>query len=60
MWSFRNSKVVKALRAHEPNAYLDVHLCVTQPAQYLEELAKAGDNLGMTGLVSMPKLHWEF
>ena len=35
-------EVVKALRAHEPSAYLDVHLCVTQPAQYLEELAKAG------------------
>ena len=31
-----------ALRLHEPKAYLDVHLCVTQPAQYLEELAKAG------------------
>ena len=34
--------VVKALRQHEPNAFLEVHLCVTQPAQYLEELANAG------------------
>ncbi|CAL1148208.1 unnamed protein product [Cladocopium goreaui] len=34
--------VVRALRRHEPKAYLDVHLCVTQPAQYLDELAKAG------------------
>ena len=40
--TFRDSKVVQALRLHEPKAYLDVHLCVTQPAQYLEELAKAG------------------
>ena len=36
------TEVVKALRQHEPKAYLDVHLCVTQPAQYLEELAQAG------------------
>lgn len=34
--------MVQALRLHEPKAYLDVHLCVTQPAQYLEELAKGG------------------
>lgn len=40
--SAQQPKVVKALRIHEPKAYLDVHLCVTQPAQYLEELAKAG------------------
>ena len=34
--------VVKALRDHEPRAYFDVHLCVTRPEQYLEEMARAG------------------
>ncbi|CAE8610330.1 unnamed protein product, partial [Polarella glacialis] len=34
--------VVKALRAHEPRAFLDVHLCVTSPERYLEDLAQAG------------------
>ena len=34
--------VVKALRAHEPQAYFDVHLCVTRPEQYLEDMARAG------------------
>jgi len=34
--------VVKALRKHVPKAFLDVHLCVTKPEQYVEELASAG------------------
>ncbi|CAE7226187.1 unnamed protein product [Symbiodinium natans] len=34
--------VVKAIRHHEPLAYLDVHLCVLHPEQYLEEMKNAG------------------
>jgi len=34
--------VVKALRARVPGAFLDAHLCVTEPARYIEELADAG------------------
>lgn len=34
--------VVKALRAHVPGAFLDVHLCVVDPDRYVEELAAAG------------------
>mmetsp|Transcript_18688 Transcript_18688/g.51280 ORF Transcript_18688/g.51280 Transcript_18688/m.51280 type:complete len:314 (-) Transcript_18688:60-1001(-) len=36
--------VVKSLRAHVPSAFLDAHLCVMEPARYVEELAQAGVN----------------
>ncbi|CAK9093905.1 unnamed protein product [Durusdinium trenchii] len=49
--------VVKALRAHEPSAYLDVHLCVTQPAQYLEELAKAGASRVLLHFEALGSVH---
>lgn len=34
--------VIKALQRHVPGAFLDVHLCVTNPVQYLRELAQIG------------------
>eukprot|EP00931_Biecheleriopsis_adriatica_P081420 TRINITY_DN54751_c0_g1_i1.p1 TRINITY_DN54751_c0_g1~~TRINITY_DN54751_c0_g1_i1.p1 ORF type:complete len:296 (-),score=43.16 TRINITY_DN54751_c0_g1_i1:32-919(-) len=34
--------VVQSLRSHLPHAFLDVHLYVTDPGRYVEELAEAG------------------
>eukprot|EP00933_Yihiella_yeosuensis_P033825 TRINITY_DN2744_c4_g1_i1.p1 TRINITY_DN2744_c4_g1~~TRINITY_DN2744_c4_g1_i1.p1 ORF type:complete len:315 (+),score=64.24 TRINITY_DN2744_c4_g1_i1:70-945(+) len=36
--------VVKALRSYVPKAFLDAHLCVTNPERYIEEMAEAGVN----------------
>lgn len=36
--------VVKALRKHEPDAFFDAHLCVTDPRLWVRDLAEAGAN----------------
>lgn len=36
--------MVKALRKHLPDAYLDAHLMVEHPAEYIDRFAKAGAN----------------
>lgn len=37
--------MIQALRKHLPDTYLDVHLMVEQPADYVRPFAKAGANL---------------
>ncbi len=37
--------MIRALRKHLPDVFLDVHLMVTQPQHYIEAFAKAGANL---------------
>jgi len=34
--------IVKALRKHTPTAYLDCHMMVSRPAQWVDDFAKAG------------------
>ena len=34
--------IVKALRRHTPTAYLDIHMMVAQPEQWVDDFAKAG------------------
>lgn len=44
----------RALRRHLPRVYLDVHLMVEQPTQYVEPFADAGANLLSFHLEAMP------
>ena len=43
--------VVKAIRKHCPDAFLDCHLCVLNPENYVEDMKKAG--------ASQFTFHWE-
>ena len=43
--------VVKAIRKHCPDAFLDCHLCVLNPENYVEDMSKAG--------ASQFTFHWE-
>lgn len=37
--------VAKSIRKHLNNAFLDVHLMVSEPKKWIEPFAKAGSNL---------------
>ena len=43
--------VVKAIRKHVPDSYLDCHLCVLNPQNYVDDMKKAG--------ASQFTFHWE-
>jgi hypothetical protein len=47
---------IKSLHKSVPEAFLDCHLCVVHPENYVDDLAAAGDWVGVGFLVLLTEL----